>query len=203
MSETYLERLRRKNQEETCYAGTAKTDKTNLVSLVSSPIGQKSSIENAEAANDAGGPRLPDLDPSCREAGERSLRALPSARSTPAPRSPAPAEVGFSPVATFETVTEELYPDSIASKPFELERTLTDPLSESEEHSIRAWLGHIWEREPAIIDHVLEQCRRDPEARCYFLGHAAKLPRPDDSDHRPGLERWPGLMRQGDDHENA
>jgi hypothetical protein len=37
---------------------------------------------------------------------------------------------------------------------------------------IARWLDHIEERDPAIREHVLRQCRADTGAREYFLRHA-------------------------------
>ena len=42
-------------------------------------------------------------------------------------------------------------------------------LSPDEETSIRAWLTHIEETDPAIITEVLDECRSDPKSRRYFL----------------------------------
>ena len=132
----------------------------------------------------------------------------------------------------------------------------TMPMSPGEESAIRAWLAHIEETDPAIIAHLLDQCRTDADARGYFIGRSAEVPRPtafdddrrrcdqcanltgrglclaarrgeivasrtyepvrdllhrcegyaprpEDTDRRPGWERWPGLIQKGDDHGNA
>jgi hypothetical protein len=42
----------------------------------------------------------------------------------------------------------------------------------SELSEIDRWLDQIEERDPAIRDHVLRQCRTDAGAREYFLRHA-------------------------------
>lgn len=39
---------------------------------------------------------------------------------------------------------------------------------------IEAWLDSIGEDDPLLRNTCLNQCRRDPEAREYFLGHATK-----------------------------
>jgi len=127
----------------------------------------------------------------------------------------------------------------------------TAPMTPGEESAIRAWLAHIEETDPAIIAHLLDKCRTDTDARGYFIGRAAEVPRPlafdddrrrcdqcvnltgrgiclaarrgeiaasptyepvrdlphrcagyapkpEDSDRRPGRERWPGLIQKGD-----
>jgi hypothetical protein len=47
----------------------------------------------------------------------------------------------------------------------------------NEESALRAWLAHIGETDAEIIAHVLDRCRRDAEARDYFLLQAGKDPR--------------------------
>ena len=132
----------------------------------------------------------------------------------------------------------------------------TVPMSPGEESAIRAWLAHIEESDPAIIADLLEKCRTDADARSYFIGRAAEVPRPwgidddrrhcdqcanltgrglclaarrgeivanriytpvrdllhrcegyapgpEDTDRRPGRERWPGLIQKGNDHGNT
>lgn len=54
----------------------------------------------------------------------------------------------------------------------------TVPMSPCEESAIRAWLAHIEETDPAIIAALLEKCRTDADARSYFIGRAAEVPRP-------------------------
>lgn len=54
------------------------------------------------------------------------------------------------------------------------------PMTTDEEKAIRAWLALIEETDPATIADVLNQCRRDADARGYFTGRAAsELPKPD------------------------
>lgn len=40
------------------------------------------------------------------------------------------------------------------------------------ENLINRWLDHIGEHDPELRNTCLNQCRRDPEARKYFLSHA-------------------------------
>lgn len=90
-----------------------------------------------------------------------------------------PVEVACSPVATHAEILAS-YPDALAAEPFE-DPTITPPtapLSRGEEASIRRWLALIEETDPAIIEHVAEQCRLDAEARRYFIERAAaELPK--------------------------
>lgn len=50
-------------------------------------------------------------------------------------------------------------------------------LSSDEEENIRAWLAHIEETNPAIIAELVDKCRDDLEARCYFLMRSEKVPK--------------------------
>jgi len=38
--------------------------------------------------------------------------------------------------------------------------------------SIRAWLAHIGETDPAMVNEVMERCRTDTDACAYFLKRA-------------------------------
>jgi predicted component of type VI protein secretion system len=59
-------------------------------------------------------------------------------------------------------------------------RQLSAPLTAEDERAIRAWLALIEETDPAIIAGVIAQCRRDADARDYFIERAAaELPKPD------------------------
>ena len=49
-------------------------------------------------------------------------------------------------------------------------------LSSDKESSIRAWLTHIEETDPAIIAEVVDKCRNDPKARRYFLKRSDEVP---------------------------
>lgn len=42
---------------------------------------------------------------------------------------------------------------------------------------IRAWLAHIRETDPEIIDDVLARCADDPDCLAYYLTRAAEMPR--------------------------
>ncbi|MCC7080112.1 MAG: hypothetical protein IT530_05515 [Burkholderiales bacterium] len=47
------------------------------------------------------------------------------------------------------------------------------PMTAADETAIRGWLARIDETDAAIIAEVLSRCRRDAEARDYFLRRAA------------------------------
>jgi hypothetical protein len=90
-------------------------------------------------------------------------------------------EVHYSPSASRDEVqadaarwhglgaTVEPLPDQ--DEPAEPGRELTH----AEELAIRAWLKHINETDPDEIAEVLTQCRRDGEARRYFLQRAGEV----------------------------
>lgn len=48
------------------------------------------------------------------------------------------------------------------------------PLTATAENAIRAWLAHISETDPAAITEVLDRCRKDAQARAYFLRRASE-----------------------------
>lgn len=54
------------------------------------------------------------------------------------------------------------------------------PTTPAEEGRILAWLDHIGETDEAVIASVLGQCRRDGEARAYFLERSEEVPHYDD-----------------------
>jgi len=57
--------------------------------------------------------------------------------------------------------------------------SLDGALRREAEAAVLAWLDHIGERDPATIADVLTACRRDEEARRYFLERAEwRSPRP-------------------------
>lgn len=90
-----------------------------------------------------------------------------------------PVEVACCPEATHAKILE-WYPDAIAAEPFTPSiRQPSAPLTVSEETAIRAWLVLIKETDPATIAEVIGQCQRDADARDYFTGRAAVLPKPD------------------------
>lgn len=46
--------------------------------------------------------------------------------------------------------------------------------SEKARQELRRWLTTIGEDDPDIINAMQRQCRTDPDAEAYFLGHARK-----------------------------
>ncbi len=62
---------------------------------------------------------------------------------------------------------------AVAVKPAPLPK-----LSPDEEASIRAWLAHIEETDPAIITEVLDKCRDEFDARVFFLKRSKEVPEP-------------------------
>ena len=92
-----------------------------------------------------------------------------------------PVEVVSVPSATHAEILER-YPHAVAAEPFTPSiRQPAAPLTASEETAIRAWLALIEETNPATIAEVIEQCQRDADARDYFTGRAAELPKHDPS----------------------
>jgi hypothetical protein len=57
----------------------------------------------------------------------------------------------------------------------EVIRLLTPPMTATEETAIRCWLTVIGENDPGTAEEVIENCRRDTEARRYFLRRAREL----------------------------
>ena len=53
-----------------------------------------------------------------------------------------------------------------------LRRAIVSPLTRNAETSVRAWLARINETDAEIIEHVVYKCRRNVEARAYFLERA-------------------------------
>lgn len=51
-------------------------------------------------------------------------------------------------------------------------------LSPDSELSVRAWLAHIEETDPAVITEVLNRCRNDLNARRYFMERSEEVPKP-------------------------
>lgn len=58
------------------------------------------------------------------------------------------------------------------------------PLTADNEVTIRAWLAHIGEADPAILADVLNRCRADPSALAYYQGRALETRRPGSADNR-------------------
>jgi hypothetical protein len=85
----------------------------------------------------------------------------------------APVEACCFPDATREEVLAGR-PGATEAEPFTpTVRQPAAPLTASEETAIRAWLALIGERDPATIAEVVDRCRRDADARDYFIGRAA------------------------------
>ena len=81
-----------------------------------------------------------------------------------------PSEAACCPEATHAEVLH-LHSGAIAAEPFTPTTPRPSaPLTASEETVIRAWLGLIDETDPLIISEVIDQCRRDADARDYFIG---------------------------------
>jgi hypothetical protein len=85
-----------------------------------------------------------------------------------------PLKVACYPEAT-HTDTLERHQDAAAAEPFTPRiRQPFAPLSAKHEISIRAWMALIEETDPATIAEVIDQCRRNADARDYFTGRAAR-----------------------------
>jgi hypothetical protein len=70
-----------------------------------------------------------------------------------------------------------LYPGSVEAEAFEPDIcTPSEPLSFPDEAAIRCWLDKIGEDDAAVVDEVIERCRRDAEARRDFLALAGGEP---------------------------
>lgn len=91
-----------------------------------------------------------------------------------------PLTVSFSPTATHAELLA-WYQDAVAAEPVDAQgRQPSAPWTGDEEHAVVRWLAHIGEQDAATIAEVLTACRRDIEARSYFLERAAnELPKPD------------------------
>lgn len=57
-------------------------------------------------------------------------------------------------------------------------------LTAEEETTIRQWLAHIEEDDPAIIAEVLDKCRAVPDALAYFLHRTEEAPAPGTDTHQ-------------------
>jgi len=87
-----------------------------------------------------------------------------------------PLKVAFSPAVTDAEVLA-WYQDAVAAEPVApIVRQPSDTLSAEEERAVLRWLAHIGEQDPATIAEVLSACRRDVEARRYFLERAERRP---------------------------
>lgn len=95
-----------------------------------------------------------------------------------------PVEVGCCPGATHAEMLER-YPAALAAEPFTpAVRPPSAPLTAEEQTVIEEWLFMIEETDPALVTAVLAHCRRDPDARAYFLRTAEEMLNPDD---QPGF----------------
>jgi len=90
-----------------------------------------------------------------------------------------PTEVSCYPAATHAEMLEA-HPDALAAEPFTPTiRQASAPLTANEEAALRAWLSLIQETDTATVAAVIDQCRRDADARVYFIRQAhAALPKP-------------------------
>ena len=83
-----------------------------------------------------------------------------------------PLECYFTDPATHAEILER-HPDAVAAEPFTpTVRQPSAPMTAEEETAIRAWLALIEETDQATIAEVLEHCRRDADARDYFIGRS-------------------------------
>jgi len=90
-----------------------------------------------------------------------------------------PVQVFTSPESPHALVLRD-FPDAIAAEPVNPTRSQpTAPMTAGDEMAIRAWLALIEETDPATIAEVISECQRDADARDYFIGRAAELPKPD------------------------
>lgn len=81
----------------------------------------------------------------------------------------APVEIACSPPASRSEILASR-PDAIRAESFEpLRQRPNSPLSAIAELSIRHWLQRIGETDVFTIDHVLNACRTDADARDYFI----------------------------------
>lgn len=156
-----------KNRPAVHRARTDKTDKTNLVSFVSSsPVHHAMNSDLATAVIASRWWLVHYAD------GE-------------------PIQLGCAPPTTHAEILERR-PDAIAAWPFEPTlRQPSAPFTVVEETAIREWLRQIDEPDPAIIDDVVHRCGIDAPARDYFIGRAGKAPRPDAFVRSAKL--WPAL----------
>ena len=83
-----------------------------------------------------------------------------------------PLEVACCPEATHAEILER-HPDAVAAEPSNTPvRLSASSITGDEERAVLRWLERIGETDPATIAEVLTACRRDIEARRYFLERA-------------------------------
>lgn len=84
-------------------------------------------------------------------------------------------EVAFCPEVTQAEVLK-WYPDATKAESFvPVVQPPSTPMTAGEEVAVRKWLELIQEIDPATIAQVLEQCRKDQEAKLYFLKRAGEI----------------------------
>lgn len=85
-----------------------------------------------------------------------------------------PLTVACCPAATRAEVLA-WHPGAVAAEPFTpTTRQPSAPMADGEESMVMAWLAQIGETDPATVGEVVDACRRDEDARRYFLGRAAQ-----------------------------
>ena len=47
----------------------------------------------------------------------------------------------------------------------------------TDREKVLAWLKHTGEKDQAVIDEVIAQCKVDPEARAYYVGRSSEINR--------------------------
>ena len=57
-----------------------------------------------------------------------------------------------------------------------LRRAIDEPLTLTEETAVRAWLAYVDENDSGEIITVVNKCRRNVDARAYFLARAREVP---------------------------
>ena len=89
-----------------------------------------------------------------------------------------PLEVLYPSGAT-RAVVLATYPDAQQVHPFvPITRRPSSPLSGEEEATLRRWLAHTGETDPAIIAATLDQCQQSADARHYFIHKRAAVELP-------------------------
>jgi hypothetical protein len=86
-----------------------------------------------------------------------------------------PMTVTFSPEASRAEVLEQ-YPEAVAAEPVpdSPKAESSGLLTPEQETAILAWLAFIGENDIVTLGEVIEACRRDADARAYFLGRASE-----------------------------
>jgi hypothetical protein len=86
-----------------------------------------------------------------------------------------PMTVTFRPEASHAEVLEQ-YPDAVAAEPVPgtLAAEPSGPMTLEQETAILAWLTSIGENDIVTLGEVIDACRRDADARAYFLGRVSE-----------------------------